>query len=333
MAYGVMAGGVFQLLMQLPPLGKMGFKLYLDFSWADPAVKRILKLMGPTILGVAVYQINLLTSTFLASWLPDGSVSYLYYADRLFQLPLGVFAISLGTASLPSFSRLAARGEMDALREAFDDSLRMSAFVVLPAAAGLITLSTPILTVLFRRGAFNSSMVEATSQALTCYSIALVPVAWTRVAAPAFYAMKDMKTPVMAAVWSLVVNVIASLALMGPMKHSGLALASSISSVFNLAYLLVNFNKKAGGLHLVSSMGKPLLKMIAASLIMAGFVGWVSMQINWTGGTIKLSAMLFPLIIAGLGIYIFIARAMGLEDARTISAVIAKKLARRKISA
>lgn len=328
LAYGVMVGGVFQLAMQLPPLKKLGFKLYPDFHLMDPFVRRILKLMGPSVLGVAVYQINILVSTFLASWLPDGSVSYLYYADRLFQLPLGVFAVSLGTASLPSFSRLAARGETEALRESFVNAMRMSTFVVLPAAVGLIVLSKPILTVLFRRGAFTPSMVDATSQALICYSFALLPVAWTRVAAPAFYAIKDMTTPVRAAFWSLFVNLAASLVLMGPMKHSGLALATSISSVFNLVYLLLNLDRRVGGLHL-GGIWTPVIKMFGASMIMAVFVFLVSNRIQWTGGPIKLSFILFPLILSGVGIYILLTRAMGMKDALAVSGMLSRLVGRR----
>jgi len=325
LAYGVLVGGILQLLLQVSPLHRTGFRFRVDVRWRDPAIRRILLLMGPTVFGVGVYQVNLLVSTFLASWLPDGSVSYLYYADRLFELPLGIFAVSLGTASLPSLSRLAARREDAAFRETLTDALRMTTFVVLPATAGLLVLARPILAVLLQRGAFDATMVDATAQALVCYALALLPVAGVRVVAPAFYALHDTRTPVLAAFWSLWVNLAASLALMVPLKHAGLALATAVSSGFNLAYLLWHLNRKVGTLPLArarSSLGR----MLGATVGMAVAVALGSWWAPWERGGLVAGASLAALVAGGGAFYLVLGRLLGLADASRLGRMLGRRL-------
>jgi putative peptidoglycan lipid II flippase len=325
LAYGVLAGGMMQLLLQVPPLGRTGFRFRAEFRWKDPAIRRILALMGPTVFGVAVYQLNLLIATFLASWLPDGSVSYLYYADRLFELPLGIFAVSLGTASLPSLSRLAARRDEAAFRQTLVDALRMMAFVVLPATAGLLVLARPILGVLLQRGAFDAAMVDATAQALVCYALALLPVAGVRVVAPAFYALQDTRTPVKAAFWSLGVDLAASLILMVPLKHAGLALATAVSSAFNLAYLLRHLSRKVGNLP-VSEARVSATKMLGATAGMAAAVALGSWWAPWERGGLAAGASLFILVAGGGAAYLILARLLGLADASRLGRMLGRRL-------
>ncbi len=325
LAWGVLLGGLLQLALQGVPLRQGGFRFRLDFRWKDPAIGRILRLMGPTVFGVAVYQVNILISTFLASWLPDGSVSYLYYAERLFQLPLGVFAVSFGTASLPSLSRLAAAGRDVEFRETVASALRMTAFVVVPASLGLCLLARPILTVLLQRGAFDVSMVEATARALFYYSLALLPVAWVRVLAPAFYALQDTRTPVKAAFWSLWVNVAASLLLMGPMAHAGLALATAVSSAFNLGYLWAHLRRQVGELPM-GSFRTSLWRTVGASTVMGLAVWLVSSEVAWEAGRLSAAIVLGSVVFGGVVLYVVAGRLLGLRDAALVTRLLARKL-------
>lgn len=324
LAWGVLVGGILQLALQGVPLRQWGFRFRIDVRWKDPAIGRILRLMGPTVFGVAVYQVNILISTFLASWLPDGSVSYLYYAERLFQLPLGVFAVSFGTASLPSLSRLAVAGRNEEFVGTVAEALRMTAFVVLPASVGLCLLARPILTVLLQRGAFDAAMVDATARALFYYSLALLPVAWVRVLAPAFYALQDTQTPVKAAFWSLWVNVVASLVLMGPMAHAGLALATSVSSAFNLAYLWAHLHRRVGELPL-DALRAALLRTLGASAAMGAAVWGVSVGVSWEPGLLT-GGILGAVVVGGVALYIAVGRVVGLRDATLVTRLLARKL-------
>ncbi|MEK7210316.1 MAG: murein biosynthesis integral membrane protein MurJ, partial [Candidatus Binatota bacterium] len=173
LGYGVLLGGVAQLLLQLPYLSRQGFTYSPDFHFKDPVLKRLLFLMGPAFIGAAVYQINVLVSTIFASMLPEGSVSYLYYADRLLQFPLGIFAVALGTAALPSFSSLVAKKEYDELKLGLSYSLRLVNFFSLPATLGLMIVSVPIFSLLFQRGAFDANATLGTAQALIYFSFGL----------------------------------------------------------------------------------------------------------------------------------------------------------------
>src|SRR3972149_2748263 len=220
LGYGVLLGGIAQLLLQLPYLSRHGFTYAPDFHFKDPALRRLLLLMGPTFFGAAVYQINVLVSTILASMLPEGSVSYLYYADRLLQFPLGIFAVALGTAALPSFSSLVAKKEFGELRSGLSYSLRLVNFISLPSAVGLMVVSVPIFSLLFQRGAFDARATLGAAQALIYFSLALWGFSGAKLVLPVFYAMEDTKTPVRIAFWSFLLNLFSSLILMGKITAS-----------------------------------------------------------------------------------------------------------------
>lgn len=326
-AYGVLLGGVCQLLLQWRGLRVRGFRFRPDWHWRDSGVRKILHLLGPRVFGVAVYQVNILVSTVLATWLPDGSVSYLYYAERLFQLPLGVFAVAAGTAALPSLSRLAARGDADGLRETLVETLRMTAFIVVPAAVGLLVLARPILVVLLQRGSFTAAMADATARALTCYALALVPVAGVKVVAPAYYALNDMRTPVWAAFWSLLVNLAASLALMGPMKHVGLALAAAISNAFNLVFLLAYLHRRVGALPYGRLTGS-LARMGFGAAVMAAAVGLPSLGVAWGQARLTGAAALVGLVTVGTISYLLTTHWLGLRDPARLVGVVRRRLRR-----
>ncbi len=246
LACGVLVGGALQLLLQLPYLRRFGFAWRGPWSWRNKGVLRTGRLMLPTVFGAAVYQVNILIGTVLASLLTAGSISWLYYADRLVQFPLGVFGVAVSQAALPSFSGLAAEGDTDGLLDALNSGLRLTLFICLPATAGLVALAWPIVSVLFERGAFGAADVSATAWALVAYGAGLPFFGLVRPLVSAFYALEDTRTPVIVATVCLVVYVAVGLALMGPLGHVGLALAVTVSSAVNVTLLLWALRRRFG---------------------------------------------------------------------------------------
>jgi len=269
LAAGVIAGGIAQLLVQLPPLYRMGYRPRFLLDWKDPDVKTIRRLMLPGLVGIGVTEINALVDTLIGSLLEEGSVASLEYGLRLVQLPLGVIGVALGTAALPTLSRQAAREDWAGLRETYSFVLRMILFLMAPAMVILITLARPIVQLLFERGNF----VGATSTAMTAHAIAFFAVGLlfygaAKVTAPVFFSLHDTKTPVRCAIVALVSNIVLNLALMGPMRLGGLALATSLSAGLNLALLMRALRARLGtlrGREILSSA----LRIAAASAIMA----------------------------------------------------------------
>src|SRR6185369_4092182 len=246
LAVGVLIGGCIQLVMQLPVLWRMGFPLKPDFNFRSPEICTIALLMLPSVFGVGVYYLNITVSAILASLLPQGSVSYLYYAQRLFEFPQGIFTASVAQAVLPSMSRQAADGDIDGMKSSLSFGVRLMLFITIPAMAGLMVCSTPIFSLIFMGGAFDYATAVNSALALMYYSIGLSFVALTRVLAPVFYALKDTKTPVYTAFAAFIINLCFSLALMGPLKHGGLALATTLSAFCNMLLLLWLLKRKIG---------------------------------------------------------------------------------------
>lgn len=247
LAVGVVIGGVLQTFIQLPTLIKKGYgwKKYLHFK--QPEIITIAKLMGPAILGLAVYELNLMVDTLLASTLAEGSISYLYYGNRLVQLPLGVFAVALAVVLLPTLSSHTAKGELKELVKTVSFSIRLILFITIPATIGLIILREPIVNTLWERGEFLEASTQGTAVALLYYSIGLCAYSGVKIIAPAFYSLQDTKTPAKVGIYSMLLNIILNLILMGPLQHGGLALATSLSALFN-AVLLTYFLRKRLGL-------------------------------------------------------------------------------------
>ncbi len=248
LAFGVLLGGVLQLGLQLPFLRKKGFKIWQKSKIWHKGLSKIGRLMLPAIFGAAVYQINILVGTLLASLLSEGSVSYLYYADRLVQFPLGIFAIATATAVLPSLSRQAAAKDYDDLKQTFGHAMRLVLFITLPSMVGLIILRVPIVALLFKRGAFDAETVRMTAIALFYYGVGLWAFATVRIVVATYYALQDTKTPVKTATISIIANIILGILLMKPLGHGGLALATSLASAINLVLLVIMLRKKLGAL-------------------------------------------------------------------------------------
>jgi len=316
LAIGVIVGGILQLALQIPFLLDRGLSFAPQWMPGHPALKKIGLLMVPTIFGSAIYQINQLVGTLLASLLREGSVSYLYYADRLVQFPLGVFAIAISTAVLPSLSREAADGDIVRLKETLSHGLRLTMFITIPAMVGLIVLREPIIRLLFQRGAFNTFTTAMTAQALLFYSLGLWAFAALRVFVSAFYSMQDTKTPVKVAVVAMFINIALSLALMGPLKHGGLALALSLASTLQLCMLIFVLRKRLGGIEgtvVVSSMVRSLI----SSLVMGVCIYLIAFRIladALTGGIVSMAGGIVAIIVAGFLIYMMMARLLGSRE-------------------
>jgi putative peptidoglycan lipid II flippase len=305
LAIGVLAGGVIQFLFQIPFLLKKRIGFRFNFNFRHPAIKRIGFLMVPGLIGTAVYQLNVFIDTIFASVLPSGSVSSLFYADRMMEFPLGIFAVAIGMAALPSLSGLASKGKMEELKETISFTFRLVSFISIPAMVGLIALKTPIINLYLQRGVFDYYATEMTVKALLCYSVGLWAIAGVRVIVPAFYSLQDTRTPLKIALICLGANVILNSILIYPLKHAGLALATSLSSILNLVLLSRGLNIKLGGMDVKKNIHS-LLRILLCSLPM-GLVAYLICSLgNWTvpGNVIEKVFLLGLGIVTGLGVYL-----------------------------
>jgi len=314
LAWGVLVSGLGQWLFQQPYLTRLGFSWRGPWRWKDPAVMRMGKLMLPSVLGSAVYQINLLLGTLLASYLPVGSISYLYYADRLVQFPVGVFGLAVSTAALPSLSRLAASGEMDEFRAVIRSSMRLSLFISLPAMAGLLALAAPLIGLLFGRGAFGPEAISATAGALVAYGVGLPAIALVRPLVSAFYALENTRMPVMVAGFCVLVNILLGFALMQLFAHVGLALAVSVASYVNVGLLSWLLRRRLGQWPMELA---PTIKCAAASLLM----GLMAFS---TAGAHLIWALLIPVWAVA---YFVLAGFFGLPESRQLYDALRRRLA------
>jgi putative peptidoglycan lipid II flippase len=269
LAIGVLAGGVGQLLVQVPDLLRAGIPLRPSWMPSHAALRRIGGRLVPSVFGLAGVQVTVFVNTLLASLLPSGSISYLYYADRVMEFPLGVFGIALASASLPAMSRQVAVGDTVGLARTVNFALRLSCYVAIPASVGLIALQMPITRLLFQRGQFGPVETAATAWALGWYAVGLTGFSTTRIVAQAFYALGDSRTPVRLALMAVGVNVVVAVAVMWPMGHGGLALASSVAGYVNLALLLRAFRRRIGSLggrEIAASLGRTAGAALAVAL-------------------------------------------------------------------
>jgi putative peptidoglycan lipid II flippase len=244
LAWAVFAGGVLQLLLQVPALARIGLLPRWRFDWSNPGVQRILKLMLPAAFGVSVSQVSLLINTIFASLLASGSVSYLYYADRLMELPAGVLGVAVGTILLPSLSKYHASQDHAEYARLLDWGLRITLLLAAPAAAALAVLALPFVATLFKYGQFTAEDARLTSYALVAYSIGLVGMIMVKILAPGFYARQNVVTPVKIGVATLFATQAMNLAFIGPLKHAGLALAIGLGACLNAALLYWNLRRE-----------------------------------------------------------------------------------------
>ncbi len=251
LAWGVLAAGFAQLLLQLPALMRLGVVPRPRWGWRHSGVRRILKLMIPTLVGSSVAQVNLLVDSIIATFLLAGSVSWLYYSDRLLEFPLGVFGIALATVILPNLSQKHAKENRLAFSETLDWALRVAIIVTVPAAVGLAVLAEPILITLFQYDAFQPDDVHMSALSLTAYAAGLPAFIAVKVLAPGYYARQDTRTPVKIAVTAMLTNMVLNLVFVGFMlkrgfdgPHTGLALASSVAAYLNALLLYRGLRKR-----------------------------------------------------------------------------------------
>lgn len=329
LAIGVLAGGMIQLLLQLPVLWRKGFPIRPCFAFNDQKLKKIALLMLPATLGVGVYYLNITVGNILASLLPQGSVSYLYYAQRLFEFPQGVFTVSVAQAVLPTMSRQAAEGDLAAMKDSLNYGVRLTLFVTVPALAGLMVCAVPLMSVLFMGGQFDYAMAVQSAKALIYYSLGLSFVALVRVLAPAFYALQDTRTPVLTAFIAFLLNLGFSLWLMGPLLHGGLALASSLSALGNMLLLFWLLRRKAGLLG-----GRRMLRTAFVSLLAAvpaaGSAWLITRLLDWSLAGHKLQKGLFLMLAVASAVasYGIVCQMLRSEEAGEFWTILRRKLGR-----
>jgi putative peptidoglycan lipid II flippase len=322
LAIGVLVGGFLQLMIQLPPLYSPGWKASLTTEFTHPKAKKIGVLLIPRALGACVYQVNVFVSTILASLssiVGEGAVAALYYANRIWQLPLAVFGIALAQALLPMMSRHVALNEKEKLKETLLFSLNIVFVILIPSTIGLMVLRTPIIKVLFERGAFGAYSTQITAAALFFYAIGLVACGGTKILVNTFYSMHDTITPVKTALAALVLNVILNVVLMFPLKLGGLALATSISAVFNFTALYILLRKRIG------DFGTKFIIDTLVKVTLAGMVMGAVLQLM----VIRADNFTFPILVtaimAGIFVFLSVSYLLGVKELKDLLAWISKR--------
>ncbi len=343
---GVVIGGICQFAVQVPSLSACGVRLREMLSVGHPAARKVAVLMVATLLGAAVYQVNILVATVFASLLPDRSVSYLWYADRVFEFPLGIIAVAVGTAALPSLSGQAAARSFDEMADSVSYALRLVWTLCVPATVGLWILAPQIVTVLFERGEFSATDSAMTAWALRAYCFGLLGVATVRVLAPVFYALQRPRIPVAIAAVALVVNAVADLALMGPtdpgagwagarlvadlgarvrladLDHAGLALGTAIAATVNAGLLFLCARRRLPALS-----GRPLVHALCRDAVAAAVMVAVLVLLVRAGpGAPESWLGLLVSIAGGAAVYLSASLALGNPELRRLVDAIARRL-------
>ena len=314
LAWGVFIAGVIQLLFQVPFLRQVKLLPRPRWAWASQGVQQVLKLMLPAIFGSSVAQVNLLIDTLVASFLMTGSVSWLYYSDRLVEFPLGIFGVALGTVILPKLSRHHASAETDSFSQTLDWALRWALLIGMPATVALMLLSGPLLAALFQYGQFDAHDVAMSARSLMAFAFGLVAFMLIKVLAPGFYARKDTRSPVKYGVIAMVANTALVLSLVWPLAHAGLALATSLAAFLNAGLLFFNLRRR-GIYRPRAGWTKFLIQLAAANLAM-GLVLWfgVGDLESWVHASARARlSHLAWLIAAGGGSYLLAVLLVGIR--------------------
>ncbi len=330
-AIGVALGGFVQFAFQIPSFLKSGYSIRPEYDLRHPGLKKMSILMLPATMGMAVNQINIFVSTILASYLAAGSITYLYYSMRLIQFPIGIFGVAMGMAVLPTLSEHAVKGEYDKLRDDFSFALRLLFFITIPAMTGLIALREPIVNILFQRGKFDYAATAGTADALLFYSLGIWAIVGVRIVTVSFYSMQDTKTPIKILVVTVMTNIILSLILMRPLKHSGLALANALASTVNFILLFYFLRKKLERLG-ARRIIKSFLKISFASVAM-GAAGWFLLHGElWkeSGRSMEKAGYLSGVIILCSAIYFFMSYLLKSEEMEYVVGLARKKIQARR---
>lgn len=336
LAVGTLAGGFLQMAIQFPSLRTVGFRFAFDFHWGDPQVKRVLVLMLPAVIAASAVQVNVMINSVFASYLGDGAVSWLSYAFRLMQLPLGIFGVAIATVTLPAVSKIAAGGDMAHFRETLGKALRLALFLTLPATVGLVLMSDEIIGLIYQRGKFSLSDTFQTGAALKFYAAGLMAYACIKVLSPAFYALDRKWTPMLVSFISIGLNVLLNWQLtfrMG-MGHRGLALSTGLSATANFLLLYVLMKRAAGGVPTAELLGS-FARMLAAG---AGLAGVCVAGQHFLGPWLMSASLLdrlwslMAVIVAGATVYFGLCALLRVSEARDALLVLQRKITRRAIS-
>lgn len=284
LAWATLVGGLAQFLYQLPHLKRIGMLVLPRLNLRDAGVWRVMKQMGPAILGVSVSQISLIINTIFASFLAAGSVSWMYYADRLMELPSGVLGVALGTILLPALSRTYAKADRQEYSRLLDWGLRLCFLLVLPCSAALALLSEPLTVSLFQYGRFDAHDALMTQRALVAYAVGLLGIILVKVLAPGFYAQQNIKTPVKIAIFTLAVTQVLNLILIGPLQHVGLALAIGLAACLNAGLLFWQLRRHNLFIPQAGWTGFLLRLLIAVAVMSAVLFGLMQLLPSWSEG-------------------------------------------------
>ncbi|MFQ5866574.1 MAG: murein biosynthesis integral membrane protein MurJ [bacterium] len=349
LALGVLAGGFAQFFFQIPSLVKRGFVIPAGKGYSNPrlkpinypqnllknwivlwkrwtsildhpGVKRIGLLMLPATLGLSVSQVNTVVDAICASMLREGSVTALYYANRIMQLPLALFGTAIATVALPMMSRSVAARNMQELKDTLSLAFRMILFTIVPASVGLIILGNPIISLLFERGRFTSQATQSTSWALLFYSTGIVAYAGVKVVASAFYSMQDTRTPVRVASIAMVANIVLNLILMRILDVGGLAFATAIAAFINLLILLFYLWKRIGRL-----VSKKVVLSLAKILLASSAMGLACIYSSRFLGQINKLIQVVGTILICLGIYILVTHLLRCEEIKYVWKITTRK--------
>ena len=321
LAWGVFVAGIAQLAFQLPFLARLGLLPRPRPNFRDPGVRRIMKLMAPALFGASVTQINLLVDTLIASFLVTGSVSWLYYSDRLVEFPLGVFGIAMATVILPSLSQRHAETDPAAFARTLDWALRWVLLVGTPCAVGLVVLAGPILATLFQYGAFTPADVDMASRSLMAYAVGLLGFILVKVLAPGYFARQDTKTPVKIGIVAMATNIVMNLVLVWSLAHAGLALATSIAAFVNAGLLYRGLRRGGVCLHAPGWRGL-FARVVLANAALAALLWWGAGDLSdWFGwDAMSRTGHLVAWIAAGGVLYFGVLFASGVRPADLLGA-------------
>lgn len=338
MAFGVLFGGALQLVWQVPSLLRSGFRFRWAWDFNHPGLRRILALMGPAIVGNSAVQVNVLVNSFFAASIsdpvrgPDGPVSWLGYAFRFMQLPLGLFGVAIATATLPAIGRSAASGDMDEFRETLARSLGLVFLLTVPSSAGLMILGESIVGAIYEGARFQAYDTHQTALALACYSIGLAGYSAVKVLSPAFYALNDSRTPMTVSLVSIAINAGMAVLLVrtAGLGHAGLALATSCVALFSFVALFVVMRGRIGGVY-GRRLRLIIVKVLAASVLMSCFTALSShFLLSWLGrdhlGHFVDLAVSIPL---GFLVFYSACRALHIEELNMATRALAGPIARR----
>ncbi|TAN59399.1 MAG: murein biosynthesis integral membrane protein MurJ, partial [Magnetospirillum sp.] len=325
MAWGTFAAGIVQFSWLVFSVRKAGMGLRVTRPHLSPEVRLLFKRIVPGAVGAGVYQVNLVINTMIASMVADGAVSYLNYADRVNQLPLGVVGIAIGTALLPLLSRQIKEGDAEAARVSQNRAMEFGLVLTLPAAVALMVIAAPVIRVLFERGSFGPVETTATATALVAFAIGLPAYVLVKVLTPAFFAREDTATPVRVAGATMVLNVVLNLALVGSLAHVGMALSTAIAAWFNVVVLAILL-KRRGFFAMDARLRAKAPRILAACAVMA-LALWGAREVLWplAQGQLLAIAMLAVLVAVGLVTFALAAHLLGATRLSDIKAMMRRK--------